>query len=61
MGQLFEVMPRGSFAHLIAPGCFGGNLGHVICAHTYSPGALLDDYQVKHTLVLAWKRVLHLC
>jgi len=32
-GQLFEVMPRGSFAHLVAPGCFGGNLGHVICAH----------------------------
>ncbi len=21
-------------AHLVAPGCFGGNLGHVICAHT---------------------------
>lgn len=34
VGQLFEVMPRGSFAHLVAPGCFGGNLGHVICAHT---------------------------
>lgn len=58
-GQLSEVIPCGSFAHLVALGCFEGNLGHVILEHIF-PGALLDDYQVKYTTALASKRVLHL-
>lgn len=57
-GQLSEAIPRGSFAHLVALGCFEGNLGHVIREHIF-PGALLDDCQVEHTTALAYKRVLN--